>query len=249
MTTKFIVSAEKNEITISPTKPTEISDKEQDFIMDIGNTLTVIKALYLNKNTPLFDKFFGQLTKLAQVGLVGESPHIDLSVKALLQMKSEIVNLESSKIKNKYLMELGLVTLFYFGVFLIGYFVLNYFGSKNIESNLKVASNFSLLLSCSCVGVWLSTTLSKTFLKFEDLNSLQNNQLVPHLKLIFTSLITLVFGFLFYAEVLSLEVGNISTNEIFKKESVAIIFGTLLGLNERTLGLSIINKSRDYLKL
>ena len=48
-------------------------------------------------------------------------------------------------------------------------------------------------------------------------------------------------------EVISFEFGNISTNMIFNDPIISIIYGVILGLNERTIGFSLLNKSKEYI--
>jgi hypothetical protein len=250
MNTRFLVKSANDEILMSPLPAITISDKEQDFIMDIDNTLTVLRTLYKEKNSTYYFKYFDQLLKIAQVGLVGENPHIDLSRKAILQLKTEIVNRESTSIKNMYLIDLGKVAIYYVIFFIVIYSAIEILVSKNIINfSYKIFSNFSILLCGSTVGVWISSTISKTQLEFDDLITINSNQLIPNLKIVFTSLLTIFFGLLFYKKVLVFKMSGISTESFADDNIVTLIFGLVLGLNERLLGNSLIKKTKDVIKI
>ncbi len=218
-----------------------ISDKEENFIMDIENTLTTIKSLYFTMNKGIFIKYYDQLLKLTQVGLVGENPHLDLSKKALSQLKSDIVDKESGSIKNKYLFRLGRKVIIYFFVFFIIFKFLNHsYESSNLD--YKTFSNFSLLLCGTFIGVWISSTISKTQLKFEDLITIDSNQLIPDLRLIFTGLISIIFGLLLFKGIISIKLSNFAFEDFYNDSITSLLLGLIMGLNERIIGSSLIKR-------
>lgn len=246
MPTHFTVFERENDIIISPIPGFEISDKQQDFILDIEKTQIVIKELYKPDKNILYTKYFNQLLKLAQVGLVGDAPNLDLALKAIQQLKSDIVRRESTDIKNKYLKNLGNITINYTLFFIILSVIVKLLFYFKESPNLEYLMNFSVLISGSTIGVWLSATISKTKLEFDDLINMETNQLLPNVKMIFTILLTTMFGLLFIKEAIVIEIGPISTKDFLNDTIIAMIFGVVLGLNERFLGKTFINSSSGF---
>ncbi|MCX6156251.1 MAG: hypothetical protein NT007_19035 [Candidatus Kapabacteria bacterium] len=243
MSTKFIVFNKDSALEIQVVNDIEVSDKEKEFIMDSENTQIVLEQLYVAKTNKLYLQYLDKLVKIVQVGLVGENPHLDLAQSALEQLKSEIVNKESAKIKHKYLKQLGLIGLSFSIFFLCVYFVFIFFFPL-----YEVQRNFMILLLGSVIGVWLSSIISKKTLTFGDLNTINSNQLYPSFKILFVSLIAIVYGLFFCKQIISFKIGTISSDNFVNDPAIAFIFGIILGLNEKLIEASLMKKVEGIIK-
>ena len=245
----YIVSSneERNEIvfSLSPTAEQEIPHEQQDLLFDVENTLETIRTLYEGKNQ-LFKNYFEQLLSLSQVGLVGENAQPKLAKRALDQVKSEITNRESGKVKNKYLRELGKKAL-WFGMpaLLIGT-ILNYLHCRQVDFeclNCVLFANLLILWAGTMIGVWLSFAITKTYITFNELTIIEKDRLEPALRLIFTGILAIIFGLLFIKKSIVLSLGDLSSDQIATDPISALLLGVILGLNEKIIGNTLTKKT------
>lgn len=245
----YIVSANDDKTVIvfylSPSAEQDIPIDQQDLVFEAQSTLEVMSVLYKD-NKILFDNYFDQLLKLSQVGLVGDNAQPQLAKRALEQVKNEITNRESGKVKNKYLKALGKKSLL-FGLpaIIIGTF-LNYLHCKNIDFeclNCILTANLLLLWGGSMIGVWLSFAISKTYIGFSELTIIEKDRLEPALRLIFTGILAIIFGLLFVKESIVIEFGNLSSGQISTDPISAFLIGVILGINEKIIGSTLSKKT------
>ena len=245
----YIVSAnpEKNDIVfqISPLADQDIPIEQQDLLFDVQATLEIIRTLY-KSNARAFANYFDQLLKLSQVGLVEDNAQPQLSQRALEQVKNEITNRESGKIKNRYLKELGRKALI-FGMpaFIVGAF-LNYLKCKGIDFGCLNCSEFANLLvlwTGTMLGVWLSFAITRTILGFNDLTIIEKDRLEPSLRFIFTGSLAIIFGLLFITKAIEINLGDLYSVKIIDDPITAFLLGVILGLNEKIIGSTLTKKT------
>jgi len=240
-------NAEKDDIVfhISPIADQDIPLEQQDLLFDVESTLEIIRNLYKNDNRS-FANYFDQLLKLSQVGLVGENVQPQLAKRALEQVKNEITNRESGKIKNRYLKELGRKALIFGMPVLIAGAFLNYLKCKGIAFGCLNCSEFANLLilwSGTMVGVWLSFAITRTILGFNDLTIIEKDRLEPSLRLIFTGSLAIIFGLLFIKKVIVINLGDLSSAHIIDDPITSFLLGVILGLNEKIIGSTLTKKT------
>jgi hypothetical protein len=235
---------------IIPDPGLEIPDEQENLVIDISNTLAIITLLYEPK-TAEFNKVFEQLFYLAKTGLEGDTAQPSLATKALIQFKKEVVDRESGKKKNEYLKQLGLraligcVTLLTIGSFI------NYLACKKVQCDcieLNYIADILILVSGTMVGVWLSFAITRTYIGFDDLAIIEKDRLEPTLRLIFTGVLAVIFGFLFIKNAIEIKIGGLSSHDLLKDPLTAFLIGTILGLNEKIIGSSLTKKTIDTIK-
>lgn len=223
----------------------QVTENQQKLHLEIEKTLVVVRKLY--ENTPIeLQHYFSQLLTLAQAGLVPEeNAQPTISLNALQQLKSEIIDKKSGEVKNTYFKTLGLkATYLGLPILLIALIIKGsyYFQDSDILNNLSTFSNFLFIWCASLVGVWLSFGARKTILTFEELTTIEEDRLEPVIRLIFVGVMALMFSLLFYKEAIVLEIGKISTKSISTDSFIAIIFGVFLGLSEKLIGQKLTKK-------
>jgi hypothetical protein len=236
-----------NDIIFSvKTNINQVTENQQKLHLEIEKTLVVVRKLY--ENTPIeLEHYFSQLLTLAQAGLVPEeNAQPTISLNALQQLKSEIIDKKSGEVKNTYFKTLGLkATYLGLPILLIALIIkiFYYFYDFDILNNLSTFSNFLFIWCASLVGVWLSFGARKTILTFEELITIEEDRLEPIIRLIFVGVMALMFSLLFYKEAIVLEIGKISTKSISTDSFIAIIFGVFLGLSEKLIGQKLTKKA------
>lgn len=235
---------------IKPDLDVEIPDDQQNLVIDIGNTLATITLLYKPK-TLEFIKAFEQLFYIAKTGLESDRAQPSLASKALTQFKKEIVDRESGKKKNEYLKQLGIRALIGCIPLLIIGSLINYLSCKNVHCDCILSNyiaNLLILVSGTMVGVWLSFAITRTYIGFDDLAIIEKDRLEPTLRLLFTGVLSIIFGLLFVKNSIEIKLGDLSSHDIINDPVTAFLIGTILGLNEKIIGSTLTKKTADIIK-
>ncbi|HET6863191.1 MAG TPA: hypothetical protein VFH91_09085, partial [Pyrinomonadaceae bacterium] len=192
---------------------------------EVEQSLTVIRALFPNGSSR-FDEYFQSLLSLAQCGLVGEAANPEVARRALSSWKNEVTAQEGGRIKNRYMIGLGIRALLLgappVGVSLI---IFRYF------THSSELGGFLALWGGCMAGVWLSFGARKAAFKFEDLHIPEADRLEPIVRLIFAGLLTTILGLAFSVSAVIVTIGSISTFEINTKFRVALLIGMLCGFS------------------
>lgn len=226
-------------------KDGEIPVEQQDLVTEISGVLNDLKILYKGRQDEL-NKRFKELAGIARIGVLSGDIKIQpkMSKRSLSQLKLEILQKESGRIKNSYMKELGIKALLIALVLLLLYLILQF---APICWNTVIFQNFLLLVVGTVTGVWLSYGIRKKELDFEDLIIIEKDRLEPLLRLIFTALIAVIFGLLFLVEFVSIDIGKFSTKNLDTSGLTALVLGCLLGLSENVIGLKLGNKASSFL--
>lgn len=228
---------------------TVVSEVQQKLHLEIEKTLVVVRKLFENSETEL-EKYYSQILTIAQAGLVPQNAQPAISYKALQQLKEEIVNIKSGEVKNSYFKLLGVQAIKLAWIPLAIALIVklfNYYFSIPTFNDLNVFANFSLMWTACMAGIWLSFGARKTILTFEELTTIEEDRLEPIMRLIFTGVISLVFGLLFFKQAVTINFGSVSSKDIQNDSFTAMIFGVLLGLSEQVLGKKITKKAATIL--
>ncbi|XZF14853.1 hypothetical protein ACTHGU_01845 [Chitinophagaceae bacterium MMS25-I14] len=224
----------------------QVSELQQRLHLEIEKTLVVVRKLF-EKSPIELQQYFAQLLTLAQAGLVPENAQPAISLNALQQLKSEIVDIKSGEVKNSYFKNLGVQAL-WLGIppLCIAFILkgLNYFiPNQDSLSNLGIFANFIFVWCSSLLGIWISFGARKTILSFEELITIEEDRLEPKMRMLFSGSIALIFSLLFYKQAITINFGTVSSTSISNDAFVAMIFGVLLGLSEQILGKKITKKA------
>lgn len=240
-------------------------EKETLFV-GIFNALTIVKAVCqqmmatraklslrsLNSSpapvdphpTELLDEYVRKLNGIGQLGLVGS--HTKLATLALDYTKEEFVAREAGRIKNTYIRKLGvasgLAAIFFLGVYVA------------VEANWvdwswgKRHGSLALATTGAAIGTWLSFSIRRVELTFEQLAALENDQVDPGLRVLFVIGLTIIAYLLFWTGMVTIDVGGlkVSANGFKTAGSVAVIFGLFCGLSERALATAISGRAEAF---
>jgi len=250
----FIVSpnSSNDDIVFQP-KPSmtgQLTQEEQDFIFNVESTLNVVRFLYKAKPTNDFANYFDQLLKSAQLGLVGPVCQLTISKRAVDQIRSEITDRESSRIKNTYLKALGAKALRFGAPVLLLAWIFNLCSGTKLYNFMDVNAMVSLFFiwpGCMA-GVWLSFSITRPTLGFDDLMIIEKDGLEPAMRLLFTGLLSMVFALLFMKGAMSISLGKLSSGHLKGDEISSFIIGCILGLNEKLIGSSLTTKTAALFK-
>lgn len=238
---------------------------------DVNFALTTIRVLFLVTQREKFDEYFKSLLSLAQLGLVGSSSNAILANRALLSLKHEILEREGGIIKNQYMKKLGIYAFKYslpalcfglllnislqipiisqiltvksFDSFLRGFIII----IKIYSADITILRSFAFLWVGCMTGVWLSFGSRKVVLSFDDLVSLENDRLVPQIRLCFAGFLTIIIGLLISTQCITFSLGELSTKNFLNDLIVPLLIGSLCGFSETVLSSKVTKYANDFI--
>jgi hypothetical protein len=194
----------------------------------------------------LQDRYIKKLGGIGRVGL--EGPQTALGKLALTGLRNEFVAQEAGRIKNAYIQSLGVASAVTAVAFIIPYVLISI---NNITSNWwHVHKAFLLAAAGAAIGTWLSFSIRRVQLSFDDLAVLEEDRLDPGIRVIFVVGLTMVACLLFWTGIMNLEIGNLKTKpETFMVlGSVAFLVGVFSGIAERALATAISGRAAAFVR-
>jgi hypothetical protein len=179
----------------------------------------------------LLDQYVRKLTGIARVGLQG--PHAALAKLALNELRAEFTAQQAGRIKNTYVRSLGVAAALFTALLLVAYAIVNNSLGMGWWYQHKA---FLLAAGGASVGTWLSFSIRRVSLSFNDLAILDEDLLDPSVRIVFVIGLTLTACLLFWTGVMNIQIGDLKTNaaDFANKGSSAMLVGVFLGISERS---------------
>ena len=199
----------------------------------------------------LLDEYLRKLAGIGRLGL--EGPHTAMAKLALTSLKSEFVAREAGRIKNRYVRRLG----FWAGGFALFVLVVYAYvasGCPTVAGGCSawwtMHKTFLLAAIGAAVGTWVSFSVRRFDLPFEELGLSEEEALDPPFRILFVVALTLAACLLFWTSAINIEIGNLKTGpESFKTVgSIAVLIGLFCGLSERALATAISGRAAAFVR-
>lgn len=232
-------------IEICPLWGTTAPDEYVTLENDFEHTLSVLRTLFPEDDPSSvikFNEYFWRLTDLARAVLGQDQARF--GALGLKTFQDEIVMREGGRIKNNYVISLGLWTLA-FGALVFGAFLVSETYLKDIIKD----RNFFLLLIGGFLGAWLSFSIRKTVLIFDELAVPEKDRLHPAVRLLFVAGLTMVVALLFATGAVSVTIGAFDTDFMAPGGAgamKAILIGCLCGIGEQALPPVVAQRSSEF---
>ncbi|MEA2874227.1 MAG: hypothetical protein QOH67_4203 [Hyphomicrobiales bacterium] len=191
-----------------------------------------------------FQEYQLKLWSLAQVGLQGEASP-DTARLALTALQNEILRQEGPRIKNTYMTRLGLFAFAFAAAAAIAYLAIR--NNDGFSVQLFAMKNLFLLWTGTMIGTWLSFGIRKPVITLADLGGLESDMVEPPLRLLFTGLIAITFGFIFMSGMVNVKIGTLDTVQLLNHGSIALAIGMLFGVSEQLLPGALTRRSSQFL--
>ena len=215
----------------------EVPEEQQHLYVEVEKTNNIIKSL--NKtDDEIKEKYFNKLLSLSQVGLVGETAQPGLAIKSLKELKKEIVLIEGQRIKNRYMIDLGLWALVssFIAIMLSGILTVLHMGEFLFPYiNVWIGA---------MVGTWISFGARRFSIEFEQLSILEDDMMYVYIRLAYIGISSIIFLLFLNSDILSIEIGKSTTTDINNNVELQLILGLLCGLVESKLGINMYNKAK-----
>lgn len=214
-----------------------------DFKGGIERALSIVLSIYARSDHPAKrDECVAKLLKLAQLGLVGPSQATQEANAALSVFKQDIVNRESGRIKNDYMLKLGKAALFAAAAFFVVYIIVDNLIFVPIK-HVYEYRNILLVFAGCMAGSWASFASRKVVLSFEDLAALEEDKLEPPLRLAFSGILTAILCLVFITGFANVVIGGFRASSLLTSGSVAALIGALAGLAEKALPAAMMQRA------
>jgi hypothetical protein len=221
-----------------------VPDEYSALHADIERTVTVLKAIFFAKQSTKFSEYFSRLTELARASLGQDQ--VRLGRLALVALQNEIVTREAGGVKNGYIRRLGGWALF-FGLLATAaylycrYWYLNWPGGPELH---RFREFFSMLAGCF-LGTWLSFSIRRVQLGFEDLARLEEDSLDPSIRLLFVAGLTVVIGLLLATRAVVITIGGFNS-AFLDSGTAAVLIGCLCGIGEIGLPAAVARRASEF---
>lgn len=114
-------------------------------------------------------------------------------------------------------------------------------------SELYELRNLFVLMAGCMMGTWASFGARKIVLTFDDLAELEQDNLSPVMRLIFTGALTLILALVFLTGIVQVEIGDFETKSLASNGLIAFLIGAFFGLLEQSLPAAVMERARGFL--
>lgn len=217
-----------------------IDDEQLNLYSECELTCSTIKSL-VNTDESLKEEYFNKLLSLSQAGLTGPTANPTFGLKALSSLKEEIVIKESGRIKNSYMITLGLYALALIVLCILIIIALKYF-------DLKSLYKYPFTYIGAMIGTWVSFGARKVELQFNELSIIEKDRLNPLIRLIYVGVCSLILLLFLSSGIIDISIGNISIDKILATYELQVLLGIISGLIEYKLSVGLFNKANEIFK-
>jgi hypothetical protein len=232
------------------------SPEKQALFVAISEALTVILTVcdrMRDTESARADRLLDQyVRKLAGIGRLGlQGPHVALGSLALNGLKGQFVAQEAGRIKNRYIRRLGMAT----GVAALLSFVAYWLSADVFRGSFLDAHKvFLLAAGGASIGTWLSFSIRRVTLSFNELGVIEEDLLEPSVRVLFVIALTVTVCLLFWTGAMNIEIGNLKTAELGSKSptvqvgAIALLVGVFCGIAERALATAVSGRAAAFVK-
>lgn len=215
-----------------------------------------------------FLEFFSKLHSLAALGVGVPDPDPAIADAALNSLQAEVVSREAGRIKNEYMIRLGLPAMLAALGFAALFFLYQYSpsiiellssSSSSAEASSKSKAfvlwpaevhqyrHMFLVLAGAMLGTWASFASRKVTLSFNDLAALEADRLDPRMRLVFVATMTIFLSLIFLTDIVDITFGDFTTDKLKGSGTVALLIGAFAGLTEQSLPTAVMERARGLI--
>ncbi len=214
----------------------EIPEDQQNLYLEVEKTNATIKSLKYAKEDLKF-KYFQRLLSIAQAGLVGEAAQPKLAQKSIEKLKEEMLLIEGPRIKNEYMKRLGITAL----IFVVVLAVAAYLSKTFFDNSFDM---YCITFIGALFGTWLSYGARQITLKFRNLSLMEDDMMNPVIRLLYMGICSVVLLVFLKTNIITIEVGGISTEKITGSFELQFAIGAVCGLIESKIGSKLYKTAK-----
>ncbi|RNC96143.1 hypothetical protein [Lysinibacillus halotolerans] len=214
----------------------DMTDIQKSLFSDIENTNNIIKSLS-HTNEEIKEKYFNKLYSLASAGFISDNPA--LAQEALKSLKDEMLLIEGYRIKNKYMLNLGMSVII---SVILCWVIFGILGSLFDPSEILI---YFVVWTGAMFGTWISFGARKFVIQLEDLSVLEEDKMSIYIRLPYIGICALTFLLFLNSGIFNFQIGGISLNDIKTNIEFQLVLGIVAGLLESKLGVKIFEKAQN----
>ena len=208
----------------------------------------------LNRARQAQHDYLRQLKGIAETGLMTPEPtRVAFARIDLTRLKNLFVMREAGVVKNGYVRTLGvwsaLAALCFLGIYYVArmHLAAAWPHTQAWDSTVYDLRNFALLAAGTAVGTWLSFSLRRQELAFEDLAVLEPDRLSPGIRMLYMIGLATLLGLLLFTGAVIAGLGTVKGLEAMHiNGSWALLIGVLSGIAERALGTAVTRTGTSF---
>lgn len=207
----------------------------------VEDVAKIIRSLRITEDN-IKNEYFNKLLTLTQSGLAGENAQPELAMASLEKLKSEIIVNEAGRIKNKYMIHLGLAGVLMIAISLILLGILNFY-------HIYILNRYICVFQGAMIGTWVSFGARKVELKFEELSVIEKDRLNPIIRLIFIGISSEILFLFITSDIISFKIGNIKSESLLYSMKLQYLLGVISGLLEYKVAIGVYNEANNIIKI
>jgi len=248
---------------------------QQSLFAEIASALTVVKTVY-ETNIETYaaraettndgrwereqrraqlklNKYVRDLKGIAEVGL--KDGFVDMAILALASLKAEFVSMEAPRIKNDYVWNLGRWAAGFALVALVISLL-----SLGTFPQLVFLQPFAIAGVGAAIGTWLSFSIRRVTLTFEQLAVPEEDMLRPAFRILVVLALTVGVMLIFYTGVMNIQIGDLNTTllngtptkpdattgKVPSLPAISLLVGLFCGIAERALSSAVGQRAIDF---
>lgn len=219
----------------------QVPQDQAELYIEIEQVNNVIRELKYTAESRK-KEYSQKLLTLAQAGLIGETAQPNLAKLSLKELKEEILIREGGRIKNKYMIKLGIIAL------ALG-FISIIIGASILDNCYKTFSAYFFVWAGAMAGTWISFGVRKISIRFEDLHMIEEDRMNPFIRLMFIGLTSVLLLLFLKSGIVTITVGTFNSVSIDTNIEFQLLLGSIAGLAEYKLTIDLFNKASSILKL
>ena len=171
---------------------------------------------------------------------MSENVDTALALKALEQIRIDIVRRKGRHITYNYLLTLGLCGIggIIFGLLVVG-----------LSIQFTSLKGYGWIIMGSMVGAWLSVAAGRREVSFEGIPDFLNYGYEPIIRMVFVGLLSATFALFLQLGILSLKIADkdLASFPDPDKIGLALVIGVVAGIGERALSVQLVARAQNVL--
>ncbi|WP_039949174.1 hypothetical protein [Vibrio ichthyoenteri] len=212
----------------------EVNDNVEDFpesVVTLKNDIeSVIKisALLFKEDKTSYDGYYERLFMVADLAFNGRKEQISLAQNTLESIKVDLVHEIGPRIRTTLLFKYIKVSIIPILVFLLFSLGLYFF-----ENNSLYLIKLILVGIGANIGCWLSLAVRTRSVEFDQILPILSDHKGVHSRIIFVMTFAIVMAILMKSGLLSIQLGEFSSNSIVNDNYSALSAGFIMGFAEK----------------
>lgn len=185
------------------------------------------------------------IEELCTQGLTGDRPQPDYAANQLKALEESFIAEIGVGLQRRYVMRLLYAAAIVMAPLVFLWVWAAEAWGPGFGVNGNELSHLSALLAASVFGAWLSYVTRREGVTFDGLSEWSYSWTEGFLRLIVVASVAFMFALMLDVQLMKIEVSELDSTKILSETRLALIFGLMFGVSERTLPTRVFNRARS----